>query len=107
MNKRHSSYSKTSIGKAKQEEKSKEPSNKAKGDCNESRSSSHTQIFRRNIHKKYERITTDEYLGISKSVSGSSETSRCVHGPEVREHTEKTKLNRFFVKKLDPIPTGE
>lgn len=82
--------------------------NKAKGDCDDLESSSHTQYFRRKKYKThYERITSDEYLGKFETLSGSSDTHHCVYGPAVKPYTEKGRLERSFRKILDPIVTGK
>ncbi|XP_045784537.1 uncharacterized protein LOC123880455 [Maniola jurtina] len=105
MDKKRSTYT-SSAPKAQAKNKAKDPPKKAKGDCADSASSSHTQIFRRKMFEDtYTRITTDEYLGIPESISGSSDTYQCVHGPEGKQYTEKTKLRRNLIKELDPIPT--
>nr|XP_034839516.1 uncharacterized protein LOC117995640 [Maniola hyperantus] len=106
MDKKRSTYT-TSVPKAEaKKNKPKDPSKRAKGDCADSVSSSHTQIFRRKLYDdKYTRITTDEYLGVSESSSGSSDTYQCVHGPGGKQYSEKAKLKRNLIKELDPIPT--
>ncbi|RVE53104.1 hypothetical protein evm_002201 [Chilo suppressalis] len=77
---------------------------KAKGDCLSS-SSSGTQYYKKERHKDtYVRITKDEYFGKSESISGSSSTLHCVHGPEGKLYSEKGLLKRNLTKVLDPIP---
>lgn len=79
-----------------------------KGDCSESKSSSHTKYYKQNryAHEVYDRITSDQYLGISSSISGTSDTFQCDH-PEGRTLSEKTLLKRNLVKAIDPIPISE
>ncbi|CAG9782043.1 unnamed protein product [Diatraea saccharalis] len=78
--------------------------NKSNVDCSSS-STSGTQFFRKKRHNDtFEKITTDEYFGKSESISGSSLTFHCVHGPEGKLYTEKGLLTRNLIKELDPIP---
>ncbi|XP_045510297.1 uncharacterized protein LOC123705525 [Colias croceus] len=80
-------------------------SKKAKGDCFDSKSSSHTQFFAKEEHgEKFNKITKDEYFHIPESISGSSDTFHCVHGPEGKLYTEDGLLKRNLLKELDPIP---
>lgn len=87
--------------------KSKASSRRARGDCDESQSTSHTQLFKIPRHEdQFKRVNTDEFLGISETMSGSSDTYRCVHGPVGKQYTKKGLLKRNLMKELDPIPTG-
>ncbi|KAJ2954493.1 hypothetical protein O0L34_g2772 [Tuta absoluta] len=78
----------------------------AKGDCSVTASTSHTQYFRKDPSDegKMKRITTDQYLGISESISGSSDSFQCVHKIESKKYTKRGLLKRNFMKNLDPIP---
>ncbi|KAM3968388.1 uncharacterized protein ACR2FA_004032 [Aphomia sociella] len=103
MEKKHSTLSSYKPCPEK-EKKNAEPTKKAKGDFNVCQSTSHTIIFRKEKYKdEYERITEQEYLGYSESISGSSDTFRCVHGPLGKQYTDKGKLKRNLVKQLDPV----
>lgn len=92
--------------------KSKEISKKSrlreKGDCDDSKSSSHTQYYKQKQYtpEVYDKITSDQYVGITSSDSGSSDTFHCKH-PEGRTFSEKTILRRYLEKKIDPIPISE
>lgn len=79
-----------------------------KGDCDDSKSSSHTQYYKQNryLPEVYDRITSNQYLGISSSISGSSDTFHCVH-PDGKTFTERTLLRRNLEKEIDPIPISE
>lgn len=79
-----------------------------KGDCNESTSSSHTQYFKQNRYapEVYEKINPSQYLGMSPSISGTSNSFHCVHH-EGRVYDEKTRLKRYQLKDLDPIRMSE
>ncbi|XP_047523680.1 uncharacterized protein LOC125062135 [Pieris napi] len=91
---------------AQAKDKSKGTTQRAKGDCFETKSSSHTQYYRKKNHAEaFERITIAEYCGKSESISGSSKSYHCVHGPEGKQYTEKGLLKRNLLKQLDPIPT--
>ncbi|CAG9557986.1 unnamed protein product [Danaus chrysippus] len=80
---------------------------KAKGDCEDSKSSSHTKYFQRlKYTTDYKRITRDEYLGYSESISGSSDTFGCLHGPEGKQYSTEAKLKRNLIKELDPVPVA-
>lgn len=82
-------------------------SRRARGDCDVSESTSHTQFFKKPRHEeKFKRVNTDEFLGVSESMSGSTDTYRCVHGPGGKQYTEKGLLKRNLLRELDPIPTG-
>lgn len=101
MDKKRSTYTSTNPPTAKDIPSKK---TKAKGDCFTPSSSSHTQYFRKEQYKEsYKRITTDEYCGISESVSGSSDTFHCLHGPDGKQYTDKGKLKRNIMKELDPV----
>lgn len=78
-----------------------------KGDCNDSKSSSHTQYYKQNRYapEVYDKITSDQYLGVTSSISGTSDTFHCEH-PEGRTRSEKT-LKRLLEKEIDPIPMSE
>lgn len=79
----------------------------ARGDYDVSQSTSHTQYFRIPRHEtEHKKITRDEYLGVSETISGSSDTYHCVHGPKGKQYTEKGLVERNFLKELDPIPRG-
>ncbi|XP_047040831.1 uncharacterized protein LOC124645124 [Helicoverpa zea] len=66
--------------------------------------SSHTKFYKKDrIDKEYKQVTRKQYLSISDSMSGSSDTFQCLHGPEGKEYTEKGLLKRNIVKNLDPI----
>ncbi|XP_063893252.1 uncharacterized protein LOC135117630 [Helicoverpa armigera] len=66
--------------------------------------SSHTKFYKKDrIDKEYKQVTRKQYLSISDSLSGSSDTFQCLHGPEGKEYTEKGLLKRNIVKNLDPI----
>lgn len=67
-----------------------------------------TQFFKEDkIKQEYVRITRMEYLSESESISGSSDTFHCVHGPEGKIYTtDKAQLKRNFMKCLDPVPKG-
>lgn len=83
------------------------PKKRAKGDCLTSSNSSGTQYFRREGHgDTFERIDSSQYVGLSESISGSSLTFNCVHGPEGKQYTDKGLLKRNLLKELDPIPVG-
>lgn len=85
----------------------KKSSRKSRAECDISESTSHTQFFKKPRHEElYARITTDEFFGISESISGSSDTFRCVHGSEGKVYSKKSLLKRNFKKNLDPIPNG-
>ncbi|XP_072930307.1 cilia- and flagella-associated protein 69-like isoform X2 [Epargyreus clarus] len=74
--------------------------------CESSKSSSHTQFFRKPKYEGgFERISKKEYFGASESISGSSDTFHCVHGPGGKIYSEKGQLKRNLIKELDPIPT--
>lgn len=82
-------------------------SRKARAECDVSESTSHTQFFKKARGKEvFERVTTDEFLSVSESMSGSADTFRCVNGPKGERYTQKGLLKRNMVKELDPIPTG-
>lgn len=106
MDKNRSTYtSSSSPGSVR--EKPKESMIKARGDCNPTPSSSHTQYYRMPRYgDTFQRITTNEYLDISESISGSSDTFHCVHGSEGKQYTEEGLLKRNILKVLDPIPMG-
>lgn len=82
-----------------------------------SSNSSGTQYFRREGHgdafgkrghgDAFERIDSSQYVGLSESISGSSLTFNCVHGPEGKQYTDKGLLKRNLLKELDPIPVGK
>lgn len=94
---------KKKLPRLKIEKKDPEASRRDRGDCFPSASTSHTQYFKRPRHDlEPKRITTDEFCGVSESLSGSSSTFGCVK----KEYTFKGMQKRFFVKELDPIPTG-
>lgn len=79
----------------------------AKGDCIKSKSSSHTQFYRKvKPSEAFQRITKAEYHGESESITGTSDTFHCIHGPEGKQYTEKELLKRNLLKELDPISTG-
>lgn len=81
------------------------PKKKAKGYCITPPSSSGTQYFRRESRgDAFERVNSDQYVGLSESMSGSSLTFNCIHGPEGKQYTEKGLLKRNILKGLDPIP---
>lgn len=72
-----------------------------------SNSSSHTQYFRQKKRSsEYDRITSDEFVGVIESISGSSDTYRCVHGPKGKQYTQEGLLRRNLIKELDPAPLG-
>lgn len=79
-----------------------------KGDCDDSKSSSHTQYYKKNRYapEVYDKITRDRYLGVKSSSSGTSVTFQCVH-PEGRTFSDKSLLKRNFKKEIDPIPMSE
>lgn len=79
-----------------------------KGDCNESRSSSHTQYFKQNRYapEVYDKMTSDQYLGLSSSISGTSDSFHCDH-PEGRVYGEKTLVKRYYLKEVDPVRMSE
>lgn len=100
MDKKRSAHTSTRPRLAQGHSVTKAASRKARGDCDGSESSSHTHIFRREKYQsEYRRITSDEFVGVSPSVSGSSDTFRCVHGPGGRPHSQERCLRR----NLDPI----
>ncbi|XP_053624154.1 uncharacterized protein LOC128683024 [Plodia interpunctella] len=67
-------------------------------------STSHTQYFRKDRYvDEFNRITTEEYLGYTESVSGSSDTFQCVH-KQGKKYTAKGQLRRNLQKELDPAP---
>ncbi|XP_026759124.2 uncharacterized protein LOC113518411 [Galleria mellonella] len=104
MEKKHSTFT-SSKSRKKKGKKADMPTKKAKGNCNVSQSASHTKYYRIEKHRDaYEKITKEEYLGFSESISGSSETYHCVHGPEGKQYSEKGKLKRNLLKELDPVP---
>ncbi|CAH2103080.1 unnamed protein product [Euphydryas editha] len=104
MDKKRSTHTSTRPKLAHGQSATKAASRKARGDCDDSESSSHTHIFRREKYRKeYKRITSDEFVGISESISGSSDTFQCVHGPEGKLYTPEGQLKRNLVKELDPI----
>ncbi|CAH1647817.1 unnamed protein product [Spodoptera littoralis] len=72
---------------------------------NVSEESSHTKFYKRNREKKeFEQTTREEFYSISESMSGSSDTFECIHGPHGKEYTAKGLLKRNILKNLDPIP---
>lgn len=74
---------------------------------NVSEETSHTKFYKRNREKnEFEVTTREEYLSISESMSGSSDTFECIHGPHGKEYTQKGLLKRNLMKNLDPIPKG-
>lgn len=92
----------------KESTKTKVSSRNARGDCDVSQSTSHTQFFKKPRHEEeFKRVNTDEFLGVSETLSGSSDTYRCVHGLEGKKYTEKGLLKRNLLRELDPIPTGK
>lgn len=100
MDKKRSAHTSTRPKLAQGHSVTKAASRKARGDCDGSESSSHTHIFRREKYQsEYRRITSDEFVGVLPSVSGSSETFRCVHGPGGRPYSQERCLQR----NLDPI----
>ncbi|XP_032526982.2 uncharacterized protein LOC116777504 isoform X1 [Danaus plexippus] len=106
MDKKRSTYT-SSKGKVMDDIKKTEHSKKAKGDCDDSKSSSHTKYFQRlKYTTEYKRITRDEYLGFSESISGSSDSFGCLHGPEGKLYSTEAKLKRNFLKELDPVPVA-
>ncbi|KAI8430649.1 hypothetical protein MSG28_000850 [Choristoneura fumiferana] len=83
----------------------KEAMKKAKGDCEVSESTSHTKFFKKDRYEDlYSRITRDQYFGKEESITGSSDSFHCVHGPEGKQYSEKGKLKRNILKELDPHP---
>ncbi|KAL0902679.1 hypothetical protein ABMA27_000498 [Loxostege sticticalis] len=93
------------------------PKKRAKGDCLTSSNTSGTQYFRREGHgdafgkrghgDAFQRIDSSQYVGLSESISGSSLTFNCVHGPEGKQYTDKGLLKRNLLKELDPIPVDK
>lgn len=79
-----------------------------KGDCDDSKSSSHTQYYKQNQYfpEVYKKITLDQYMGVTSSTSGTSDTFHCKH-PEGRTFSERTLLKRNLEKVIDPIPISE
>lgn len=78
-----------------------------KNECKESRSTSHTQFFKKDFNDgKIHRITTDEYFGKSESISGPSDSFHCFHKPAGRQYTEKGLLKRNLLKNVDTIIPG-
>ncbi|KAF9797909.1 hypothetical protein SFRURICE_016553 [Spodoptera frugiperda] len=72
---------------------------------NVSEETSHTKFYKRNREKnEFEVTTREEYLSISESMSGSSDTFECIHGPHGKEYTQEGLLKRNLMKNLDPIP---
>ncbi|KAH9636475.1 hypothetical protein HF086_002175 [Spodoptera exigua] len=74
--------------------------------ANDSKESSHTKYYKKTREKKeFEQTTRQEFLSSSESLSGSSDTFGCIHGPQGKEYSAKGLLKRNIVKNLDPIPT--
>lgn len=104
MDKKRSAHTSTRPKLAQGHSIAKATSRKARGDCDDSESSSHTHIFRRDKYQSvYRRITSDEFVGVLPSVSGSSDTFQCVHGPGGRPYSQERRLQ----KNLDPITIRE
>ncbi|XP_059059905.1 uncharacterized protein LOC131853107 [Achroia grisella] len=104
MEKKRSTFTSSKSGRGK-EKKTDVLINKGKGDCSASQSTSHTQFFRVEKYGKVpERITKEEYLGHLESISSSSDSFRCIHGPEGKQYTAKGKMRRNLLKNLDPLP---
>lgn len=79
---------------------------KESGDNNLSDSTStSTHFFKEDKTKQFRRITGQEYLSISESISGT-ESYKCDHVLKEKKYTEKGLLKRNLIKNLDTIPIG-
>ncbi|XP_049885473.1 uncharacterized protein LOC126380249 [Pectinophora gossypiella] len=87
------------------EKKEKERAPRPRGECFTPASSSHTHFYKKpRPNEDFDRVTRDQFLSISESISGSSKSYKCVH-PEGRKYSEKALLKRNIKKELDPIRT--